>query len=128
MGGDTYLLTSSPVKQTFSIEDSGSHAHTQKSFTVPLPTTQQWDDEAKPTPRTLPIRPNRRRGEDIELGGHGGLTESNVSLHNLHYRQVNPMVSNFTSPIGKSEKSKTVIRTRANCGLLCFRLCISNVR
>lgn len=99
VGGDTYLLTSSPVKQTFSIEDSGSHAHTQKSFTVPLPTTQQWDDEAKPTPRTLPIRPNRRRGEDIELGGHGGLTESNVSLHNLHYRQVNPMVSNFTSPI-----------------------------
>jgi len=48
-------------------------------------------------PQVLPFRPNRKRGEDVELGGIG-LTEANLSKHDLH-ASVNPMVHSFTSPI-----------------------------
>ncbi|KAJ7125428.1 hypothetical protein C8R44DRAFT_618808 [Mycena epipterygia] len=56
-------------------------------------------------PRATPVmRPNRRRGEDVEMGGFTGLTEGNISQHNL-YRlpsgKLNPLVHNFTSPIGR---------------------------
>ncbi|KAJ3752482.1 hypothetical protein EV361DRAFT_973630 [Lentinula raphanica] len=47
------------------------------------------------------IRPNRKRGDDVELGGIGpplSLTEANLSRHNL-YSSVNPMVHSYTSPI-----------------------------
>ncbi|KAF6759993.1 hypothetical protein DFP72DRAFT_92316 [Ephemerocybe angulata] len=99
--GDQYLLTSSPVKQAFSVQDfDGASPDTPKQYPIPLEDAKKWEDEGKAVPRALPqapLRPNRRRGQDIELGG--GLTESNLSMHNLHYRNVNPMVSNFTSPI-----------------------------
>ncbi|KAJ7826921.1 hypothetical protein B0H14DRAFT_3722126 [Mycena olivaceomarginata] len=48
------------------------------------------------------LRPNRRRGEDIEMGGFTGLTEGSLSQHNLHRNgtgKLHPMVHNFTSPI-----------------------------
>jgi hypothetical protein len=48
------------------------------------------------------LRPNRRRGEDIEMGGLTGLTEGNLSQHNLQRNgtgKLNPLVHNFTSPI-----------------------------
>ncbi|KAJ6488239.1 hypothetical protein C8R47DRAFT_510893 [Mycena vitilis] len=48
------------------------------------------------------LRPNRRRGEDVEMGGFSGLTEGNLSQHNLRRNAsaaVNPLVHNFRSPL-----------------------------
>lgn len=58
------------------------------------------------------MRPNRRRGEDVEMGGFSGLTEDNVSQHNLSTQNLrryppgnlNPLVHNFRSPIGASSR------------------------
>ncbi|KAF7350875.1 hypothetical protein MSAN_01649600 [Mycena sanguinolenta] len=67
---------------------------------------KEWDYD---TERQMPelhlqpaLRPNRRRGEDIEMGGFTGLTEANLSQHNLNRKgtgKLHPMVHNFTSPI-----------------------------
>ncbi|KAJ7286851.1 hypothetical protein C8J57DRAFT_1282187 [Mycena rebaudengoi] len=52
---------------------------------------------------TLPaLRPNRRRGQDVEMGvsmGRAPLTADNLSQHNLRPGNLNPLVHNFTSPI-----------------------------
>ncbi|KAL0955686.1 hypothetical protein HGRIS_001910 [Hohenbuehelia grisea] len=60
-------------------------------------------DELASLRKLPPMRPNRRIGSDIELGGFGGntgaLTEANVSTHNLRMSKLNPLVHNFTSPI-----------------------------
>lgn len=78
-----------------------------ESVMMPLsPTSKTWiNDEETDTTVTvsspkLPImRPNRRRGGDVELGGIDGLTENNLSRHNLRPSNINPVVHNFTSPI-----------------------------
>ena len=59
-------------------------------------------DETEEGPEALPpLRPNRRKGDDIELGSQK-LTEYNLSKHNnVKVRNVNPMVSNYISPIGQ---------------------------
>lgn len=76
----------------------------QDSRAYPPTEDKKWVDDVKSADVLPPsnLRPNRRRGDDVELGGVGpiGLTETNLTMHNLHYRNVNPMVSNFTSPIG----------------------------
>jgi len=57
---------------------------------------RDWTEEG---PETLPpLRPNRRKGDDIELGSER-LTEHNLTKHNVRVSNVNPMVSNYTSPI-----------------------------
>jgi hypothetical protein len=97
--GGTYLLTSSPVKTNFGMDSFDDDRYRGTSMDH-----KKWvDDDRNAIPNTLPpLRPNRRRGQDIELGGmEGALTESNLSIHN-HYSKVNPAVSNFTSPIGKT--------------------------
>jgi hypothetical protein len=101
-GGDTYLLTSSPVKQA-NYDLGGVDGTSQDSRIYPPTDDKKWDEDLKGAEALPPLRPNRRRGEDVEMGGVGsvGLTETNLSMHNLHYRNVNPMVSNFTSPIGE---------------------------
>lgn len=60
------------------------------------------------------IRPNRKIGDDVELGGIGfssgeGLTEANLSR--LDRSSVNPMIHTYTSPISMSGRH-----------LLCFHL------
>lgn len=94
--GGTYLLTSSPVKTNF-----GAESFDDDRYRAPSVDNKRWvdDDRNGPSHALPPLRPNRRRGQDIELGGmEGALTESNLSIHNL-YSKVNPAVSNFTSPI-----------------------------
>lgn len=61
--------------------------------------TRNWTEEG---PEALPpLRPNRRKGDDVELGSQR-LTEYNLSKHNnVRVINVNPMVSNYTSPIGQ---------------------------
>jgi len=70
---------------------------------------KEWDgaDDDGEREREMPelllhqpaLRPNRRRGNDVEMGGFSGLTENNLSQHNLRPGNINPMVHNFTSPI-----------------------------
>lgn len=105
----TYLLTSSPVKQDFNLPSQDGHSlHSHSPFYA----HKSWeyvDDNVADLQRLAPIRPNRRVGEDVEMGGIDRLsennvyklTENNVSKHNV-YRpsNVNPAVHNFTSPIG----------------------------
>ena len=102
----TYLLTSSPVKHTFQLPHEGSPS---------------WDDHLDDEiSRLPPLRPNRRVGADIELGGiNARLAEADVYKQDIHpgtrnnvsnnssktdtrWRPaaVNPFVANFTSPIG----------------------------
>ncbi|TFK44987.1 hypothetical protein BDQ12DRAFT_642091 [Crucibulum laeve] len=98
MGG-TYLLTSSPMKNNFDLHSFEGHEDLSQGDGSP--SMDKWTDgELRDTPTALPpIRPNRRRGHGIELGGIEGLTESNLSMHNMRLSNVNPMVHNFTSPI-----------------------------
>ena len=48
-----------------------------------------------------PIRPNRRRGADVELGGFDAFAEGNSSAEETGGLNVNPLIHGFTSPISK---------------------------
>lgn len=102
--GGTYLLTSSPVKTGFEMQSYDGH--TDDGLRMGSSSFQNhgdnlWDrDEARDVPAALPaMKPNRKRGKDVELGGIEALTETNLSMHNLRLSNVNPMLQNFTSPI-----------------------------
>jgi hypothetical protein len=103
--GGRYLLTSSPVKTGFDLQSYDGH--TDDGLQIGGSSLQNhgdnpWDrDEARDVPAALPVmKPNRKRGRDVELGGIEALTETNLSNHNLRLSNVNPMLQNFTSPIG----------------------------
>ena len=68
-------------------------------------TNDSWDEEGRDVAAELPpIKPNRKKGGqdiDIEMAGVGSLTETNLSVHNLRFSNVNPIISNFRSPIGE---------------------------
>jgi len=87
--GDTYIISSGPIQQleeyTQSTESPESRYHVNNR--------KLSEDEPEALP---PLRPNRRKGDDIEMGSQR-LTERNVSKHNNV--RVNPMVTNYTSPI-----------------------------
>ncbi|SJL01958.1 uncharacterized protein ARMOST_05282 [Armillaria ostoyae] len=101
-----YLLTTSPTKANFaipnrdsalSVEDARKSPHSLESA------SNVWDESLElPLPKLGPMRPNRRRGSDVELGGIDyGLTEANLSKHNITTSSLNPMVHTFTSPIDR---------------------------
>ncbi|KAK7057798.1 hypothetical protein R3P38DRAFT_1187088 [Favolaschia claudopus] len=75
------------------------------NYSSPQLKAKEWaldGEQEVPELRIKPaLRPNRRRGEDVEMGGFTGLTEGNLSQHNLHRTgtKLHPMVHNFTSPI-----------------------------
>ena len=75
---ETYLLTSSPVKHNVDLE--------LQDMPYDDSHPPQWQEEERVLPVDLPPLP-----KEVEL------TEGNLSVHN-----VNPMISNFTSPIGWS--------------------------
>ncbi|KNZ72378.1 hypothetical protein J132_03469 [Termitomyces sp. J132] len=59
-----------------------------------------WADEEQDALASLPpLRPNRKKGDDIELATIHQMTESNVAKLNIRTSNVNRMVHNFTSPI-----------------------------
>ncbi|KAJ2928632.1 hypothetical protein H1R20_g8430, partial [Candolleomyces eurysporus] len=107
--GETYLLTSSPVKQNLSLPLDDRTDEDTRSYAISLADSRKFEDMSMEQPKPLtPLRPNRRHGGDIELGGMGVLTEENLSLHNLHHSSVNHMVSNFTSPIDFAYQTQKV--------------------
>ncbi|KAF5375536.1 hypothetical protein D9615_009191 [Tricholomella constricta] len=96
----TYLL-SSPVKRSFQeLEDRDEPTDEQMRQIPPsMSVDKYWAEEERDAlPNLPPIRPNRRKGADIELGGVD-MTEENLSKHDLRESNVNHMVHNFTSPI-----------------------------
>lgn len=88
---DTYPISSGPTQEEFTQnkESSENRYHVNN---------RKWSEDE---PETLPpLKPNRRKGDDVELGSQK-LTERNLSKHNLNrVANVNPMVSNYISPIG----------------------------
>jgi hypothetical protein len=113
---NTYLLSQTPMqnKNVYDLHALDIHGEIATvSAGGGSPTTvyksPSWtgDSEERDTvPSTLPpIRPNRRRGKDIEFGGidlNGSrqLTQGNLEMHDLGEELgVNPMIQNFTSPI-----------------------------
>ncbi|KAF5320882.1 hypothetical protein D9619_001609 [Psilocybe cf. subviscida] len=99
--GGTYLLTSSPVKQNFDLHSFDGHdAASLNGTTHRLDRTHFENDESKDVAAALPsLKPNRKKGQDIEMSRIESLTESNLSVHNLRGNNINPMISNFKSPI-----------------------------
>lgn len=107
--GGTYLLTSSPVKQHYSLPSHDGHeyeSNTPGQPMSPLSDTapKSWAEEELDMPASLPksalMRPNRRINGDVELGGIGTLSETNLSRHNGMQSNVHSAIHNFTSPIG----------------------------
>jgi len=87
----SYLLTNSPIKQDWA-PSSDTHENLGQL-------ESHWTEEERDVPEILPpLQPNRRIGNDIELGSER-LTVSNLSKHNLRLGNVNPMVTNYISPI-----------------------------
>ena len=76
-----------------------------KSFPPMMEMSSEDSSHSSPRHSSQPIRPNRRIGEDVELGGIGGAqlefsmppTRSRATLSS-----VNPAVHQFRSPIGLS--------------------------
>ncbi|KAG6827285.1 hypothetical protein H0H92_012494 [Tricholoma furcatifolium] len=105
-GTGTYLLTSSPIKST-PLQLDGESIDDRYNYTPPARSRSTdkypgWGDlEERDVVSTLPpLRPNRRKGTDVELGGIDYMTEENVSkLNPKPSTNVNHMVHNFTSPI-----------------------------
>lgn len=89
---DTYVLSSGPNQEeyAYSVESPESRYHVNNR------------NETEEGPEELPpLRPNRRKDNDVELGSLK-LTEHNLSKHNgVKVANVNPMVSNYISPIGQ---------------------------
>ena len=95
---DTYLPMSGQEYTQSPERSEGERYHVNLN-------NRDWSEEG---PETLPpLRPNRRKGDDLEMGSQG-LTEYNLSKHNISVRNVNPMVSNYTSPIGQFSLSSFV--------------------
>jgi len=82
---ETYLLTSSPVKPNIDLE--------LQDIPYDERHPPQWQEEERVLPADLPPP---KKGRKVEL------TEGNLSVHNVRMSNVNPMISNFTSPIGRS--------------------------
>ncbi|KAJ7496573.1 hypothetical protein FB451DRAFT_1208118 [Mycena latifolia] len=89
----------SPTKDRFSFPPSPA---------APQPAAyakEEWAADAEVGVAVLPMRPNRRRGADVEMGGfaapvataHGN--GSQQSLYRNPSARLNPLVHNFTSPI-----------------------------
>ncbi|KAF8911575.1 hypothetical protein CPB84DRAFT_1912674 [Gymnopilus junonius] len=104
--GGTYLLTNSPVKQTYSFD-----GHVEEMVDIPYRPEMQsepnaWEDEEeRDIPAALPqaqFKPVRKKAQnrDIEMSSTSeSLTEGNLSVHNMRMSNVNPMIHNFISPI-----------------------------
>jgi hypothetical protein len=87
---DSYLLTSSPIKRDIALSSESG------PYQVDIRDLSEEDQDNLPD-RVPPLRPNRKRRHDVDL--ESNLTENNLSRHNIRFGNVNPMVSNYTSPI-----------------------------
>lgn len=106
----TYLLASSPVKQNIGLPAESLDGHFDTSPRQMEPSfvnsmdKYNWAEEERDVVSNLgslpPIRPNRRKGQDVELGGVGVdfVLDDNAS-RTTRASNLNPMVHNYTSPI-----------------------------
>ena len=99
-----YLLTT-PVKKSselpgFEADRDDIPMYGVQNIGFKDPSGGDWDEEARDFVRQdlPPIRPLRKSRPDVERGSDG-LTARNLSKHTRRVGKVNPMVSNFRSPI-----------------------------
>ncbi|KAF7290079.1 hypothetical protein HMN09_01313000 [Mycena chlorophos] len=102
--GSTYAP--SPSQKIMFPADGSVSGDQYRAVTPSKDLGSDYDRETLDVPRLAAMRPNRRRGADIEMGGidgnHDVLSEANLSAHNLRRMasgKVHPMVHNFVSPI-----------------------------
>jgi hypothetical protein len=99
----TYLLTSSPIKQPFPLEPESYDGHWENAGMQNANPSDSvdifWHEERDTVPNLPPIRPNRKKGHDVELGGIDFATEPSLSKHDSRTPNISHMVHNFTSPI-----------------------------
>ncbi|THV06673.1 hypothetical protein K435DRAFT_710834 [Dendrothele bispora CBS 962.96] len=89
-----YLLTSSPVQKHTSLPHDDSP--TSSPYTPMDKSWRESEVQVETLSRMPPMRPNRKKGNDIELGGIGPFsTNSSLSRRT----SVNPAVFSYTSPI-----------------------------
>ena len=82
----------SPIKRDFTTDSERGRFHLE---------SRDWAEDEPNSPDVLPpLQPNRKTENDIELGVQR-LTVNNVSKHTIIVGNVNPMISNYTSPIGQ---------------------------
>jgi len=94
---DTYLISSGHIQQEY--RDTQSSESPESRYNV---NNRNWTEEGSEA--LPPLRPIRRKGDDVEMG----LTEHNLTKHNsVRVANVNPMVSNYTSPIDIASYSNT---------------------
>lgn len=102
--GNTYLLTSSPIKKAYSLDEHNDDIASYQYHPDITLTQNVWDhDEERDVAAALPpIKPLRRKMiSPRESDSGSSLTESNLSMHNTRIPNINPMIANFRSPIGK---------------------------
>lgn len=90
---DNYITSSGAIPEEYA---QGAEGPEGGRYHVNNRNWSEEESEAFP-----PLRPNRRKGDDVELGSQR-LTEFNLSKHNTsRISKINPMVTNYTSPIGQ---------------------------
>ncbi len=100
--GDAYVLTESPIPKTAKSLDDFDDSY---SYGPRGSMDKTWTyDASEPRPprveKLSPLRPNRRTGDDIELGGSVPLP--NNALADRRSRiPMNHIIHNWRSPIGK---------------------------
>jgi len=104
--GHTYLLTSSPVKNNYSLPAESLDGHfdatrqPERTYSMDKYSSNWTEEERDTVPNNLaPIRPNRRKGQDVELGGVGVDFALDETSRGARASNLNPMVHNYTSPI-----------------------------
>jgi len=104
--GHTYLLTSSPVKNNYSLPAESLDGHfdatrqPERTYSMDKYSSNWTEEERDTVPNSLaPIRPNRRKGQDVELGGVGVDFAPDENSRHARVSNLNPMVHNYTSPI-----------------------------
>lgn len=101
--GSRSLLLTSPLRQNTKLEmDSVPDSYPSPALRAMrgsrrTGSTDKYRADDEQNTSLPPLRPNRRRGDDIELGGVEEVRESSMAIRTTN---VNHMVHNFTSSIG----------------------------
>ncbi|KAG6889245.1 hypothetical protein C0995_002457 [Termitomyces sp. Mi166 len=105
-GSTSCFPTSSPGQDVQPATDSDYHPSIVRSMRESRwrgSMDKDWADEEQDILASLPpLRPNRKQGDDAELGGIEQVIESSAAKLDPRTSNVNHMVHNFTSPIDLS--------------------------
>ncbi|KAG6888396.1 hypothetical protein C0995_008636 [Termitomyces sp. Mi166 len=112
--GSRSLLLTSPIRQNVHLDmDSVSDSYHSPTTRVTHEShrtgsmDKYWADEEQDILASMPpLKPNRKMGDDIELGSIDQVREPNTPKLTTRKSNVNQMVHDFTSPIDLSYRSQ----------------------